>query len=737
MTIHRKVMKQRHKPFKNSKSKKAKIPQNPSQKTPVALGRKAKKVQIIAKNKALRASIREESPRNVFVIPFHENANPIEFITAALDFYSNHSPRQHNASKNGWFVSDPISLDSSITHSSSLRRLILYTCPRNLADVLYAASAADVLVCLFRGSSNTEPAFDEYGYKLLSTLRLQGLPTPVCVNLEAGLPGDRRPSSTLVRRYFHSEFGLDKKYTSVLVESDLRQVLSSIATVSLNQLSWRKDRGYMFSSNHSYDVNKSQLRLEGYVKGIGFSVHHPVHITSIGDFIINKIESLSDPCNTSTHNSSRMDVETVIEEQTEEIARELVAEVDCTNEGTSLESNGNGYDISNEQFENVFDKLTINRIPLNGNMEIDDSDSSIIDGADVPDLYPDGDSEISEDSEDMPLNENLDECNNAKKKIEFEHRDLEDLTFPDEVDTPVDVPARERFRKYRALKNIRTCVWDPYESLPPEYFQINEFENFRATMNESKAIVKRNCAKLNLSGSFIRLTLSNVSLEDYNKILGEDGTSKHPILLSTVLPLERKVSVLNFNVSRTPEGPDSVPSKTPLSLFCGFRRFPGKPIYSKTINVERGKRGLYERFFKRGDNCVASIYGMSISSPTPVIAINEAVDEEVIFGGNVSEADPSRIIIKRIILTGYPMRVHRKRAVVRYMFFNPSDIKYFKPAQLFTKRGLRGRILQSLGTHGHMKCIFSDFIVQDDIVCLALYKRVYPKWDARSWSNWI
>lgn len=41
--------------------------------------------------------------------------------------------------------------------------------------------------------------------------------------------------------------------------------------------------------------------------------------------------------------------------------------------------------------------------------------------------------------------------------------------------------------------------------------------------------------------------------------------------------------------------------------------------------------------------------------------------------GSFLNPDTTRVIAKRIILTGHPFKVHKKTATVRYMFFNSGD----------------------------------------------------------------
>ena len=50
------------------------------------------------------------------------------------------------------------------------------------------------------------------------------------------------------------------------------------------------------------------------------------------------------------------------------------------------------------------------------------------------------------------------------------------------------------------------------------------------------------------------------------------------------------------------------------------------------------------------------------------------------------------------------------------MFNNRKDVEHFSSARLVTKRSKQGRILCPIGTHGVMKCMFSDSIDHNDTV---------------------
>eukprot|EP00577_Skeletonema_sp_RCC1716_P003200 CAMPEP_0113373980 /NCGR_PEP_ID=MMETSP0013_2-20120614/1341_1 /TAXON_ID=2843 ORGANISM="Skeletonema costatum, Strain 1716" /NCGR_SAMPLE_ID=MMETSP0013_2 /ASSEMBLY_ACC=CAM_ASM_000158 /LENGTH=1014 /DNA_ID=CAMNT_0000255943 /DNA_START=39 /DNA_END=3083 /DNA_ORIENTATION=- /assembly_acc=CAM_ASM_000158 len=342
-----------------------------------------------------------------------------------------------------------------------------------------------------------------------------------------------------------------------------------------------------------------------------------------------------------------------------------------------------------------------------------------------------------------------------------------DLQFPDEVDHEEEGAARDRYARYRSIKSFRKSYWDPKENLPDSYGAVYHFSSFKATQKDvmldmkdmSDIVMKKGCgvgvssgkdgdavmddsedeeeealARACVpSGAYVTITLSGVPSQSYARL------SPDTILAAvSLLPHENKASVLHMGLSQSlkcendPEVP--IKSKDVLTFRCGWRTWQSRPVFSQNnLNSDKHK---FERYMPTGGAFFAcTVFGPVTYAPCPVLVFREATESESLDSkrreflahGSMLGADADRIVLKRIILTGYPTRVHKRHATVKYMFYNPDDVRWFMPAGLTTKHGLQGNIVQSVGDHGVMKCLFNAPIKQHDTVCLALYKRVYPK----------
>lgn len=148
-----------------------------------------------------------------------------------------------------------------------------------------------------------------------------------------------------------------------------------------------------------------------------------------------------------------------------------------------------------------------------------------------------------------------------------------DLAFPDELDTPKDIPARERFQRYRGLHSFRTSPWDPYENLPTDYAKIFQFEDYRRTERAVRrraeeetgtavdvsrlshaTVIAHQC--IFQSGSRVTIYLKNVPQSVFQNLSPHD-----PFVIFGLLQHEHKISVLNFTVQRNTEYNAPVRSK--------------------------------------------------------------------------------------------------------------------------------------------------------------------------------
>lgn len=665
------------------------------------------------------------------------------------------------------------------------RTTVLVAPHGDLLSCMEMAKVADLIAFVVSADSlddgcESSSLIDSFGTQVLSVLRSVGLPsTAVMIR---NLPADIRRKQELKKMsisFLTSELPEDCKFYPADTKEELHKFMWLFNEQHLSAPHWRNQRSYIMSQEVSCEPGDNNpgtctLLLSGYVRAHNLSVNQLVHISSAGDFQLGRIDLLKDPMpmnerkdknsmDSDDSNSSKVMhmilpdplkqepllVENIPDplagEQTWPTEAELVeADADSKErrlkkkilpKGTSEyqaawiveESDDEDFDGSEEEGNDMaLDEQT-------GHSVHDGFDQSDSDEASHGSEHFD---EETEADTEMADNEDL-----TKEQIEAEIKKLKDASvvdeeFPDEVDTPIDVQAKKRFAKYRGLKSFRTSSWDPKESLPPEYARIFAFDNFNRTQKHAVSKVldidqggMNECAPV---GSYVRLFINHVPADVASKVCSL--SIKSPVVACGLLQHESKMSVLHFSIKKHESYESPIKSKDTFIFNVGFRQFVARPIFSSDdINCTKHKM---ERFLHPGRFSIASVYAPISFPPLPVVVLKSGQGETSLVAavGSLRSVDPDRIILKKIILTGYPQRVSKLKATVRFMFHQPEDVRWFKPVDVFTKCGRRGRIKEPVGTHGAMKCVFNGILQQHDTVCMSLYKRAFPKWPEQRFS---
>ena len=69
---------------------------------------------------------------------------------------------------------------------------------------------------------------------------------------------------------------------------------------------------------------------------------------------------------------------------------------------------------------------------------------------------------------------------------------------------------------------------------------------------------------------------------------------------------------------------------------------------------------------------MASTFGPISYLPSPVLIFKQTdAGRQLVASGTLTSIDPDRIVLKKVVLTGIPIRVKKKHAVVKHLFYNP------------------------------------------------------------------
>ncbi|SAM01894.1 hypothetical protein [Absidia glauca] len=659
---------------------------------------------------------RQGTPKIVPVLPLCPDSN----VDAAIAALYTSMGQQPPPSANG-----PLVLEAE----RFKQKLQLVPLRRNFYNVLDAFKVADYAILLL--SANVE--VDAFGINTLLSILNQGLVNvlPVVQNM-SNVPVKNQVTVKKSLLSFIQQFFPEQEHLySLDADSDSVNVIRYLASQRPKPLVWRDLRPYMLADDVEYLAGNEEtglLKVTGYARGNPFNANRLVHLQNYGDYQIQQITSAGTQRNQGTMQEDVTILDTPSPEEQDDLDKEDQTTKKRVPKGTSSYQAAWIFDDDNDDYSDLDDD--------------DDDDDMKVDGANDDDIVePVGNGDFDqEEYEEIDKDDKVE--NDDELDVEEEQRQYEEYLkqrsdefeghkeFPDEIDTPMHMPARERFARYRGLQSFRTSPWDPYENLPMDYSRIFQFENYLRT--KSRVVGQAIVGKVK-PGSRITLWIQNVPKGAY-----EMFDKERPYVVFGLLQYEHKSSLLNLQISRDNAYEEPVRSKDPMILHMGFRRYKVQPIYSQNSNKGSNNVHKYERFLQMGRSSVATVYGPVVFGKVPCMLYKETEDVNdpiLVSTGMFMNTDVKRIVAKRIILSGHPFRVHKRSAVIRYMFFNTDDIHWFKPVQLTTKYGRVGHIRESVGTHGYMKCTFDGPMTQQDTVMLSLYKRIFPKWNTELYQG--
>ncbi|KAJ9265550.1 hypothetical protein DTO195F2_1589 [Paecilomyces variotii] len=725
------------------------------------------KQQLKHQEKAQATSIFAGSngaPRHVAVVPLLSDID----IRAAI--------RQLNESVD---VPDDVSQDGiSRVRVDRFRQSVMYIPAKyDLMHALDASRMADfVLVVL-----SAEKEVDEEGEVLLRSIEGQGISNVFSVvqGLDKINPPKKRTQTvSSLKSYITHFFPNIEKVLSLDSRQECSNVVRSLCTATPKGIRWRDERSWLLLEDVKWPESNAEVVddvvLTGVVRGKGLKADRIVHVPGWGDFQVDSITAApllstknkkGDAMNVDENESTQVldaptedrdDMATVAPEEIEMEDDDMLSVADTERKGVLLDDHHYFSDdethipprpkrlpkgTSDYQAAWYLDDVSDSGSDLEDEdeeMEMDTSgnpeDGVFPERQDAmteagPSEYPQSEMFLDPSPEDEA--DQLEEYRASRR-----NEAKEDLEFPDEIELHPNVLARERLARYRGLKSLKTSHWETSEDKPHEpedWRRLLQISDYKGSRNRS--------IREALVGGVNPGTRVDVHLRAVPSSL---RNRPQPMALFSLLRHEHKQTVVNINMTLSSSVEEPLKSKEEVIIQCGPRRLLVKPVYSAAGNTPNNVH-KFDRFLHPGRAAIATYIGPLTWGSVPVLMFKnqqvkdpEVLDSddanaptinrlELIGNGTVVAPDHSRVVAKRVILTGHPFKIHKKVVTVRYMFFNSEDVNWFKALQLWTKRGRTGYIKESLGTHGYFKATFDAKINPQDAIGISLYKRVFPR----------
>lgn len=644
---------------------------------------------------------------------------------------------------------------------------------RDLTACLDVARVADFVVALL----SADDEVDALGELILRSVESQGLSTlfTAVQGLDKIEPAKQKHSVLTSLKSYMKHFHPDQeKLYSLDARQECANLVRSLCNTTPKGVGWRDDRSWMLAEHVQFAPSDAHATvITGVVRGRGLKADRLLQVGDWGTYQIEKIVAAPLPRLDKKGQDSAVEAEKLLEEPShdhdhlDELAPDVAMDADDdamsvaapAKKGVLLDDHHYFTDEEEEEARKVKKRVPKGTSNYQAAWYLDDVSDSDSDMEDMEmDHGKDEDEEMRaedgiegftqpEPTEGAPseyphsemMDEEPDEDEDAEQLEQYRARKrdevADDREFPDEIELHPQVLARERLARYRGLKSLRTSVWEEDEDRAHEpdvwrrLLQIPDYKASRSkTMREA------------LVGGVAPGTRVAVHVKGIPAAMQATHEAGSPVTLFSLLRHENKKTAVNYLFSLSNDHDQSVKAKEELIVQCGPRRLVIKPVFSQPGSTPNDVH-KFCRYVHPGQSAIATFLGPVTWGSVPALFFRRAAaatsEEEggepdaggltLIGTGTALPPSTSRVVAKRVVLTGHPYHIHKKIVTVRYMFFNREDVEWFKALPMWTRRGRSGYIKEPLGTHGYFKATFDGRINPQDAVGVSLYKRVWPR----------
>jgi ribosome biogenesis protein BMS1 len=475
-----------------------------------------------------------------------------------------------------------------------------------------------------------------------------------------------------------------------------------------------------FKSNSDDPEEEVFVSFFGYIRGNNFSKNSKIHINGLGDYDIDFITKVDDPCPIET-------VEVKGKKKRTLKQKEKFLYAPYCNVNTIEYDRNAGYITIPDRFVAFTKGIGENAHTMMGegvkmvrtlqdlketeiNRQMAEGDIELIEGFDYNE---DEDIEVSEDSEVEKI-DNIERKNRRKQKIddivdnynlksephlyrETTTNDMARTIYDDSTENEDNIPDSYKFIKEPEftleflIQNVKSRFITGASIIEGEVGEVSEDESDKGKRKrkskdkpeeleepieeeeqpvakvEDTNLIKEFCNEE--YGIFERGSYVRVDIKKVKKKYIEHFKVDYPIVLCTTNIQESSFGFLKIKFTKHLWHPKILKTNDPIILSIGWRKFQTTPIYCMEDKNHKLRMIKYTPKFGA---CFAVAYGPLLPINVAVVAIqnysNDAEHFRICGTGDLIEVNQNFEISKKLKLIGEPYEIYKKTAFVKGMF---------------------------------------------------------------------